>query len=155
MKSDLLDTFTLIYLYNFYVCLAIFSLITIFGNAHRPCKQLSNITTPSLFFSEFFPISSSEIQKFTIFGNFFCSFQSLDSSAIPLQSIPGTVPVKLPEHQNSVAGVKFWLVNCGIQRGLYSAPLIPAGIRSFLRNPVDSGGMKFGRKACYFRHSGA
>ena len=34
--------------------LAIFTLITILGNAHRPCKQLSNITTPSLFFSWFF-----------------------------------------------------------------------------------------------------
>ena len=34
-------------------------------------------------------------------------------------------------------------------------PLIPAGIRSFLRNPVDSGGMNFSRKACYFCHSGA
>ena len=30
--------------------LAIFTSITILGNAHRPCKQLSNITTPSLFF---------------------------------------------------------------------------------------------------------
>jgi hypothetical protein len=38
--------------------------------------------------------------------------------------------------------------------GLYSAPLIPAGIRSFQRNPPDSSGMKFGRKACYFFHSG-
>ncbi|KIJ92331.1 hypothetical protein K443DRAFT_52497, partial [Laccaria amethystina LaAM-08-1] len=38
--------------------------------------------------------------------------------------------------------------------GLYSSPLIPAGIRSFLRNPPDSGGMKFGRKACYFFNSG-
>ena len=34
--------------------LAIFTLTTIFGNAHRPCKQLSNITTPSLFFFWFF-----------------------------------------------------------------------------------------------------
>ena len=40
-------------------------------------------------------------------------------------------------------------------RGLYSALLIPAGIQSFLRNPVDSGGMIFGRKACYFHHSSA
>ena len=30
--------------------LAIFILITILGNMHRPCKQLSNITTPSLIF---------------------------------------------------------------------------------------------------------
>ncbi|KIJ90236.1 hypothetical protein K443DRAFT_116898, partial [Laccaria amethystina LaAM-08-1] len=31
--------------------LAIFSLLTIFGNAHRPCKWYpNNITTPSLFF---------------------------------------------------------------------------------------------------------
>ena len=36
--------------------LAIFTSITILGNAHRPCKQLRNITTPPLFFSEFFPI---------------------------------------------------------------------------------------------------
>ena len=34
--------------------------------------------------------------------------------------------------------------------GLYSAPLIPARIRS----PVKSSGIKFGRKACYFFHSG-
>ena len=34
--------------------LAIFTSITILGNVHRPCKQLSNITTPSLFFSLFF-----------------------------------------------------------------------------------------------------
>ncbi|KIJ91129.1 hypothetical protein K443DRAFT_58823, partial [Laccaria amethystina LaAM-08-1] len=38
--------------------------------------------------------------------------------------------------------------------GLYSAPLIPAGIQSFWRNPVESSEMKFGRKACYFFHSG-
>ncbi|KIJ93934.1 hypothetical protein K443DRAFT_111318 [Laccaria amethystina LaAM-08-1] len=31
--------------------LAIFALLTIFGNAHRPCKHYpNNITTPSLFF---------------------------------------------------------------------------------------------------------
>ncbi|EDR11753.1 uncharacterized protein LACBIDRAFT_323917 [Laccaria bicolor S238N-H82] len=47
---------------------------------------------------------------------------------------------------------KFWSSSAG---GLISAPLIPAGIRSFLRIPVDSGGMKFGREACYFCHSGA
>jgi hypothetical protein len=29
-------------------------------------------------------------------------------------------------------------------QGLSHAPLIPAGFRSFLRNPVDSGGIKFG-----------
>ena len=34
--------------------LAIFISITILGNAHRPCKHLSNITTPSLFFSLIF-----------------------------------------------------------------------------------------------------
>ena len=34
--------------------------------------------------------------------------------------------------------------------GLISAPLIPAGIQSFRRNLVESGGIKFGRKACYF-----
>ena len=31
--------------------LVIFTSITILENAHRPCKHLSNITTPSLFFS--------------------------------------------------------------------------------------------------------
>ena len=31
--------------------LTVFTSITILENAHRPCKQLSNITTPSLFFS--------------------------------------------------------------------------------------------------------
>ena len=35
------------YLYNFYVCLAILLLITIFGNAHRPCKQYPNIVDNS------------------------------------------------------------------------------------------------------------
>ena len=58
----------------------------------------------------------------------------------------------LPKDGN---GVKASTFDDGKRGGLYSAPLIPAGIRSFLRNPVDSGGMKFGRKACYFRHSGA
>jgi len=38
--------------------------------------------------------------------------------------------------------------------GLISAPLIPAGIWSFRRNPEESSGMKFGRMACYFLHSG-
>ena len=51
--------------------LTVFTSITILGNVHRPCKQLSKITTPSLFFSwissYFF---SSEMIKFTIFGNF-------------------------------------------------------------------------------------
>ena len=51
--------------------LTIFISITILGNAHRPCKQLSNITTPSLFFFlNFFLFYSSEMIKFTIFGNF-------------------------------------------------------------------------------------
>jgi hypothetical protein len=31
---------------------------------------------------------------------------------------------------------------------LYPAPQIPAGIRSFQRIPVDSGGIKFGRRPC-------
>ena len=30
-------------------------------------------------------------------------------------------------------------------QALIDAPLIPAGFRSFLRNPVESGGIKFGR----------
>ena len=34
--------------------LTVFTSITILGKAHRPCKQFSNITTPSLFFSRFF-----------------------------------------------------------------------------------------------------
>ena len=130
--------------------LAIFTLLNIFGNVHRPCKQYPNIVNNSLyhvcsfflifwlylcrlpywemrtdhvnssatsphhpyFFPDFFLILFSfEFTKFAIFGNFYCSFQSLDSSAIPFQSIPGTIPLKLPEYQNSVAGVKFWLVN--------------------------------------------
>ena len=37
---------------------AIFMSITILGNAHRPCKQLNNITTPSLLFSWFFSLQS-------------------------------------------------------------------------------------------------
>ena len=32
------------------------------------------------------------------------------NSSATFWSIPGTVPVKLPEYQNSVAGAKFWLV---------------------------------------------
>ena len=40
--------------------LAIFTSITILGNAHRPCKRLGNITTPSLFFSWIFSIFSTE-----------------------------------------------------------------------------------------------
>ena len=81
--------------------------ITILGNAHRPCKQLSNITTPSLFFSwifsYFFHLKWQNLPYLAIF--------SVYSSAIPFRSIPGTVLVKLLEYQNSVAGVKFWLVN--------------------------------------------
>jgi len=38
--------------------------------------------------------------------------------------------------------------------GLISAPLIPAGIWSFQWNLEESSGMKFGRMACYFLHSG-
>ena len=120
--------------------LAIFTLLNIFGNVHRPCKQYPNIVNNSLyhvcsfflifwlylcrlpywemrtdhvnssatsphhpyFFPDFFLILFSfEFTKFAIFGNFYCSFQSN----------PGTIPLKLPEYQNSVAGVKFWLVN--------------------------------------------
>ena len=39
-------------------------------------------------------------------------------------------------------------------RGLYPPPVIPAGIRSFLRNPAESGGIKFGRQFCQICHSG-
>ena len=38
--------------------------------------------------------------------------------------------------------------------GLYPPPVIPAGIRSFLRNPAESGGIKFGRQFCQICHSG-
>ena len=64
----------------------------------------------------------------------------MDSSAILFQSIPGTVLVKLPEYQNSVAGVRFWLVNSagmalestGMSGILQEyVPPIPAGIWSF------------------------
>ena len=37
---------------------------------------------------------------------------------------------------------------CSGLRGLYHAPVIPAGFRSFLRIPVDSGGIKFGGGPC-------
>jgi len=44
---------------------------------------------------------------------------------------------------------------CGtFERGLISAPLIPAGIPSFRWTLEESSGMKFGRMACYFLHSG-
>ncbi|KIJ93926.1 hypothetical protein K443DRAFT_111313 [Laccaria amethystina LaAM-08-1] len=33
-------------------------------------------------------------------------------------------------------------------RGLISAPPIPVGLRGVQRNPVESGGVKFGREAC-------
>ena len=61
----------------------------------------------------------------------------MDSHVIPIESI------RLLQIQQ----VKY--------RGLYSAPLIPAGIQSFLWNLVDSRGIIFGRKACYFHHSSA
>ena len=35
-----------------------------------------------------------------------------------------------------------------LSRGLYPPPVIPAGIRSFLWNPAESGGIKFGRQFC-------
>jgi len=37
-----------------------------------------------------------------------------------------------------------------LHQGLISPPLVPAGIWSFWQNPLESGGIKFGRKACYF-----
>ena len=46
------------------------------------------------------------------------------------------------------------LIPCSKTRGLYHAPVIPARIRSFLWNPVDSGGIIFGRAPCQNYHSG-
>ena len=42
------------------------------------------------------------------------------------------------------------VTECSRIRGIYSAPLIPAVIWSFLWNPVDSRGMKFGRRPAIF-----
>ena len=39
-------------------------------------------------------------------------------------------------------------------RGLYHAPVIPAGIWSFLWNPAESGRIIFGRESCQNCHSG-
>ena len=39
-------------------------------------------------------------------------------------------------------------------QGLYHAPVIPAGIQSFLWNPVESGRIIFGRESCQNCHSG-
>ena len=70
--------------------LAIFALITIFVNVHKPYKQLSNVTTPSLFFSSFFPyffylkmqnLPYLAILVFILVTKFWCHF------------IQGTVPV--------------------------------------------------------------
>ena len=36
-------------------------------------------------------------------------------------------------------------LECQAMGALIDAPLIPARFRSFLRNPVESGGIKFGR----------
>ena len=41
-----------------------------------------------------------------------------------------------------------------VRGGLYHAPVIPAGIWSFLWNPVESGGIIFGRAPCQNYHSG-
>ena len=42
----------------------------------------------------------------------------------------------------------------GRHQGLYHAPVSPAGIRSFLWNPAESGGIIFGRVPCQNYHSG-
>ena len=54
------------------------------------------------------------IYSFSSFYPWLCNYICTNyhnSSAIPFWSIPGTVLVKLLEYQNSVTGVKFWLVN--------------------------------------------
>ena len=43
---------------------------------------------------------------------------------------------------------------CKVFRGLYHAHVIPAGIWSFLWNPVESGRIIFGREPCQNCHSG-
>ena len=60
-------------------------------------------------------------------------------------------PINMVTDEDYLAEVEMLCPGTG---GLYSAPLIPAGIWSFLQSPVDSRGMNFGRKACYFHHSG-
>ena len=72
------------------------TMITILGNVHRPCKQLSNITTPSLFFFWFFSYFSFHLKLQNLP---YLAIFTVPSSAIPFRSILGTVLVK------------FWLVN--------------------------------------------
>ena len=64
--------------------MAIFTSITILGNAHRPCKQLSNIT-PSLYFSWFFSYCfSSELQNLPYLAIF--SVHSIHWIPVPFRS---------------------------------------------------------------------
>ena len=49
---------------------------------------------------------------------------------------------------------EWWQEQRWAARGLYHAPVIPAGIQSFLWNPAESSGINFGREPCQNCHSG-
>jgi hypothetical protein len=51
-------------------------------------------------------------------------------------------------------GISWRQIN-DIHRGLISAPQIPEGVTRLRRSPVESGGLKIGREACQFFHSGS
>ncbi|EDR03928.1 uncharacterized protein LACBIDRAFT_306615 [Laccaria bicolor S238N-H82] len=81
-----------------------------------------------------------------------------EQSSLPPGAVPFFIMVYADKNRLSSFGTAKGypaIAVCAHLRGLISAPLIPAGFRSFLRIPVDSGGMKFSREACYFLHSGA
>ena len=64
MLSTTVYIMSILFFFFFSDFLPTFMLISIFGNAHRLCKQLSNITTPSLFFPDFPPIFHLKLQNF-------------------------------------------------------------------------------------------
>jgi hypothetical protein len=88
--------------------LAIFALITIFGNAHRPCEQYLNITTPSLFFfSNFIAIFHLKMQKLPYLAIF--SVHSSHCIPVPFRSGPFRGLFRCKYRNNKIA--KIWLVN--------------------------------------------
>ena len=105
----------------------------------------------STFFIKKFVVSGFSLTKFVVSaGNFVMyAFVIRKFCSLCFLTVEKFVVSTFCDYE--IEGVFFY----NLKGGLYSAPLIPAGIRSFLRNPVDSGGMNFSRKACYFCHSGA
>ena len=66
-----------------------------------------------------------------------------------------SIHLNIPPQQSYLRRIfrKLDLLVCTIIGGLYHAPQIPAGIRSFQRIPVESGGIKNGRGASQYCHS--